>query len=115
MYLGIAHVQYLACYVPYITFSADLHGLLHWRSNLKKLPAILKGLQNISGDEIVKVCCEWTCLHQVIICFYYLFQFLADTFNALFSIIEEQKDEFGDLVFEALVGLPSTQQCCALY
>ncbi len=30
-------------------------------------------------------------------------QFLADTFNALFSIMEEMADEVGELVFEALV------------
>lgn len=32
-----------------------------------------------------------------------LFQFLADTFNALFAIMEENADTVGDLVFEALV------------
>lgn len=32
-----------------------------------------------------------------------LFQFLADTFNALFAIMEEMAEEVGDLVFEALV------------
>ena len=30
-------------------------------------------------------------------------QFLADTFNALFDIMEERGEEFGDPVFEALV------------
>ena len=30
-------------------------------------------------------------------------QFLADTFNALFAIMEEMAEEVGDLVFEALV------------
>lgn len=33
----------------------------------------------------------------------FLFQFLADTFNALFAIMEENADTVGDLVFEALV------------
>lgn len=28
---------------------------------------------------------------------------MADTFNALFAIMEERGEEFGDLVFEALV------------
>lgn len=32
-----------------------------------------------------------------------IFQFLADTFNALFAIMEEMAEEVGDLVFEALV------------
>lgn len=30
-------------------------------------------------------------------------QFLADTFNALFAIMEEKVETVGDLVFEALV------------
>ncbi len=30
-------------------------------------------------------------------------QFLSDTFNALFSIMEEMAEEVGELVFEALV------------
>ena len=33
----------------------------------------------------------------------FCFQFLADTFNALFAIMEEMAEEVGDLVFEALV------------
>ena len=32
-------------------------------------------------------------------------QFLADTFNALFAIMEEMAAEVGDLVFEALVSV----------
>ena len=31
-------------------------------------------------------------------------QFLGDTFNALFAIMEEMAEEVGDLVFEALVS-----------
>ena len=31
-------------------------------------------------------------------------QFLGDTFNALFAIMEEMAEEVGDLVFEALVN-----------
>ena len=34
-----------------------------------------------------------------------LLQFLADTFNALFAIMEEKGSELGDLVFEALVSV----------
>lgn len=33
------------------------------------------------------------------------FQFLGDTFNALFAIMEEMAEEVGDLVFEALVRI----------
>lgn len=32
-----------------------------------------------------------------------MLQFLGDTFNALFAIMEEMAEEVGDLVFEALV------------
>ena len=63
--------------------AADLHGLLHWQSNQRRLESILKGLQSVGGDEIVK--------------------FLADTFNALFAIVEEKGEECGESVFEALV------------
>ena len=46
----------LHCYYNMTLFTlADLHGLLHWRTNEKRLPLILKGLQSIGGDEIVKV------------------------------------------------------------
>ena len=34
---------------------------------------------------------------------FFSFQFLGDTFNALFAIMEEMAEEVGDLVFEALV------------
>ena len=34
----------------------------------------------------------------------YTLQFLGDTFNALFAIMEEMAEEVGDLVFEALVS-----------
>lgn len=37
-------------------------------------------------------------------CSLYFPQFLADTFNALFAIMEEMVAEVGDLVFEALVS-----------
>jgi hypothetical protein len=35
---------------------------------------------------------------------YLRLQFLGDTFNALFAIMEEMAEEVGDLVFEALVS-----------
>ena len=38
-------------------------------------------------------------------CLLCLTQFLADTFNALFAIMEEKVDTVGDLVFEALVSV----------
>ncbi len=41
-------------------------------------------------------------------------QFLADTFNALFSIMEEMAEEVGELVFEALVRNVGLSECVAL-
>jgi len=66
-----------------LTQNADLYRLLHWRHNTERLPSILTAVTKVPGDEIVK--------------------FLADTFNALFAIMEENADTVGDLVFEALV------------
>ncbi|XP_064383161.1 dedicator of cytokinesis protein 1-like [Halichondria panicea] len=66
-----------------LTQHGDLHRLLHWRQNVERLPSILTAMSKVPGDEIVK--------------------FLSDTFNALFSIMEEMAEEVGELVFEALV------------
>lgn len=66
-----------------LTQNVDLHRLLNWRNNEERLPSILTAVTKVAGDEIVK--------------------FLADTFNALFAIMEEKVDTVGDLVFEALV------------
>lgn len=66
-----------------LTQNVALHRLLHWRNNEEQLPSILTAVTKVAGDEIVK--------------------FLADTFNALFAIMEEKVATVGDLVFEALV------------
>jgi hypothetical protein len=69
-----------------VTQNAALHGLLNWYqdNNIKRLSEILKNLiQSVSGNEIVK--------------------FLSDTFNALFAIIEQHGDKYGDAVFDALI------------
>ena len=45
-----------------------------------------------------------------------ILQFLGDTFNALFAIMEEMAEEVGDLVFEALVStLLSLSNICPVY
>ncbi|XP_019859385.1 PREDICTED: dedicator of cytokinesis protein 1 isoform X1 [Amphimedon queenslandica] len=66
-----------------LTQNADLHRLLHWHAYQDRLPEILKSIENVGGNEIVK--------------------FLVDTFNALFAIIEEKGEKYGDPVFEALI------------
>jgi hypothetical protein len=67
-----------------LTQNADLHCLLNWRKMpANDLPRVVENVTKVPGDEIVK--------------------FLADTFNALFAIMEEKGDMFGSHVFEALV------------
>jgi hypothetical protein len=67
-----------------LTQNADLHCLLNWRKTpVNDLPRVVENVTTVPGDEIVK--------------------FLADTFNALFAIMEEKGAVFGSHVFEALV------------
>ena len=111
--------------------TADLHRLLHWHNYQDRLPEILKSIEKVGGNEIVKVYTYllynvfhlsfslvfllppflppfllFLLLLPPFLPFLSLFlfsQFLVDTFNALFAIIEEKGEKYGDPVFEALI------------
>ncbi|KAJ7386091.1 Dedicator of cytokinesis protein 3 [Desmophyllum pertusum] len=66
-----------------LTQNVDLVGLLRWRSQKRQVPSVLTSLLKIDGEEIVK--------------------FLQDIFDALFAILNESAEQYGNLVFQALV------------
>ncbi|XP_078368993.1 dedicator of cytokinesis protein 1-like [Oculina patagonica] len=66
-----------------LTQNVDLVGLLRWRSQKRQIPSVLTSLLKIDGEEIVK--------------------FLQDIFDALFAILNESAEQYGNLVFQALV------------
>eukprot|EP00794_Sanderia_malayensis_P005649 gene5649-6345_t len=63
--------------------NVDLLGLLKWRSQKDKLPSILTALVKVSGEEIVK--------------------FLQDVFDALFAILMDNPEKYGELISDAVV------------
>eukprot|EP00795_Rhopilema_esculentum_P012407 gene12407-3070_t len=63
--------------------NVDLLGLLKWRSQKDKLSDILPALMKVSGEEIVK--------------------FLQDVFDALFAILMDDPDKYGELISDAVV------------
>jgi len=63
--------------------NVDLLGLLKWRSQKEKLPTILPALMKVSGEEIVK--------------------FLQDVFDALFAILMDDPERYGELISDAVV------------
>lgn len=66
-----------------LTQNVDLVGLLRWKAKKREIPAVLTSLLKIDGEEIVK--------------------FLQDIFDALFAILNEGAEQYGNLVFRALV------------
>ena len=97
-------VRAAACVYYHFIHAVELHRLLHWRNNEERLPSILTLVTKVPGDEIVKV--RLYTVRTCVLTFsssHICIQFLGDTFNALFAIMEERVDTVGDLVFEALV------------
>ena len=58
--------------------------LLKWRTRERNLAVVLHNLTNIGGDEVVK--------------------FLQDTLDCLFDILNTDSTQYGEKVFDVLVG-----------
>ncbi|XP_035392220.1 dedicator of cytokinesis protein 3-like isoform X4 [Electrophorus electricus] len=68
-----------------LTQNVDLLTLLKWKANPERVLDVLGRLRLISGEEIVKV------------------QFLQDVLDTLFSLLDDNIDKYGPLVFQSLV------------
>lgn len=93
--------------------------LLKWRAHPDKITGCLSKLKDIDGSEIVKVCCSVTPLPEFVglcagggqarfrwfICIFFLQQFLQDTLDTLFGILDENSQKYGSKVFDSLVSL----------
>ncbi|KAJ7999325.1 hypothetical protein DPEC_G00193210 [Dallia pectoralis] len=66
-----------------LTQNVDLLALLKWKSYPDRVMDILGRLRHVSGEEIVK--------------------FLQDILDTLFSILDDNTDKYGPLVFQSLV------------
>ena len=91
--------------------------LLKWRTHPDKITGCLSKLKEIDGSEIVKVFAaslttwapstlggrEWGLL--IAFCFFNP-QFLQDTLDTLFGILDENSQKYGSKVFDSLVSLP---------
>ncbi|XP_058855498.1 dedicator of cytokinesis protein 3-like isoform X10 [Acipenser ruthenus] len=66
-----------------LTQNVDLLALLKWKAHPDRLMDILGRLRHVSGEEIVK--------------------FLQDILDTLFSILDDNTDKYGPLVFQSLV------------
>uniref|UniRef100_A0A8C6LA34 Dedicator of cytokinesis 3 n=1 Tax=Nothobranchius furzeri TaxID=105023 RepID=A0A8C6LA34_NOTFU len=66
-----------------LTQNVDLLALLKWKAHPDRVMDILGRLRHVSGEEIVK--------------------FLQDILDTLFSILDDNTDKFGPLVFQSLV------------
>nr|XP_057911190.1 dedicator of cytokinesis protein 3-like isoform X2 [Doryrhamphus excisus] len=66
-----------------LTQNVDLLALLKWKAHPDRVSDILGRLRHISGEEIVK--------------------FLQDILDTLFSILDDNTDKYGPLVFQSLV------------
>uniref|UniRef100_A0A3B4DDJ9 Dedicator of cytokinesis 3 n=1 Tax=Pygocentrus nattereri TaxID=42514 RepID=A0A3B4DDJ9_PYGNA len=66
-----------------LTQNVDLLTLLKWKANPERVLDILGRLRVISGEEIVK--------------------FLQDVLDTLFSLLDDNIDKYGPLVFQSLV------------
>ncbi|XP_061903202.1 dedicator of cytokinesis protein 3-like isoform X3 [Entelurus aequoreus] len=66
-----------------LTQNVDLLALLKWKAHPDRVTDILGRLRHISGEEIVK--------------------FLQDILDTLFSILDDNTDKYGPLVFQSLV------------
>ncbi|KAM8915563.1 dedicator of cytokinesis protein 3-like isoform 2-T2 [Spinachia spinachia] len=66
-----------------LTQNVDLLALLKWKAHPERVMDILGRLRHVSGEEIVK--------------------FLQDILDTLFSILDDNTDKYGPLVFQSLV------------
>uniref|UniRef100_A0A3B3HAR2 Dedicator of cytokinesis 3 n=1 Tax=Oryzias latipes TaxID=8090 RepID=A0A3B3HAR2_ORYLA len=66
-----------------LTQNVDLLALLKWKAHPERVMDILGRLRHISGEEIVK--------------------FLQDILDTLFSILDDNTEKYGPLVFQSLV------------
>uniref|UniRef100_A0A8C7FEM6 Dedicator of cytokinesis 3 n=1 Tax=Oncorhynchus kisutch TaxID=8019 RepID=A0A8C7FEM6_ONCKI len=66
-----------------LTQNVDLLALLKWKAHPDRVMDILGRLRHVSGEEIVK--------------------FLQDILDTLFSILDDNTDQYGPLVFQSLV------------
>uniref|UniRef100_A0A673X1L2 Dedicator of cytokinesis 3 n=1 Tax=Salmo trutta TaxID=8032 RepID=A0A673X1L2_SALTR len=66
-----------------LTQNVDLLALLKWKAHPDRVMDILGRLRHVSGEEIVK--------------------FLQDILDTLFSILDDNTDKYGPLVFQSLV------------
>uniref|UniRef100_A0A8C8DJ06 Dedicator of cytokinesis 3 n=1 Tax=Oryzias sinensis TaxID=183150 RepID=A0A8C8DJ06_9TELE len=66
-----------------LTQNVDLLALLKWKAHPERVMDILGRLRHVSGEEIVK--------------------FLQDILDTLFSILDDNTEKYGPLVFQSLV------------
>lgn len=96
--------------------------LLKWRTHPDKIPGCLSKLKEIDGSEIVKVHAAPVPLGALGtgpvggegqppidggISFFPTSQFLQDTLDTLFGILDENSQKYGSKVFDSLVSLRS--------
>lgn len=105
----------------YNTFPAgDMLDLLKWRAHPERISDSLSKLKEIDGSEIVKVSCTsepgcWLMNMSIIVTFALIgallliqsdifYQFLQDTLDTLFGILDESSQRYALKVFDCLVG-----------
>ncbi|KAG2471006.1 DOCK3 protein, partial [Polypterus senegalus] len=71
-------------------FFIDLLALLKWKAHPDRVMDILGRLRHVSGEEIVKVGNSFMAI------------FLQDILDTLFSILDDNTDKYGPLVFQSL-------------
>lgn len=114
---------------PLICSAGEMLDLLKWRAHPERINDSLSKLKDIDGSEIVKVgemhshkpvlwlvtepanlflpCCYWltcmsvSCLIELGCC---ALQFLQDTLDTLFGILDESSQRYGLKVFDCLVS-----------
>lgn len=99
-------------------WTVDLLSLLKWKANPERVLDVLGRLRVINGEEIVKVhthlhthtqthdyCTYKTSAYSYLcmaVCSV-LLQFLQDVLDTLFSLLDDNIDKYGPLVFQSLV------------
>ncbi|KAG5279466.1 hypothetical protein AALO_G00078090 [Alosa alosa] len=78
-----------------LTQNVDLLTLLKWKAHPERVLDVLGRLRLINGEEIVK--------------------FLQDILDTLFSLLDENTDKYGPLVFQSLVFIINLLRDCRYY